>query len=115
MVFITFPLHYKSPTLRLDRPIPVREAQIPAPQRRVDPLRLAVRRQPVKDGEVLLGQLDDLLVGRDALLGDGLGQNDDTLVDVVGDQDGGGRDAELLGDLLDFGVGHEGGACYFPD
>lgn len=60
--------------------------------------------RPDLDGQVLLGQRNDFLVRGDALLSHRFGQHHNALVDVIADEDRGGRDTVLVGDLLDIGI-----------
>lgn len=84
--------------------VPVVKAKVPTKQRGVGPLGLARRCHAVEGREVLFRELYDLEVVDDALRRDGLGKNNHTLVNMVGDEDGGGRNAVLVGDGIDFGV-----------
>lgn len=84
--------------------VPVVKAKVPTKQRGVGPLGLARRCNAVEGTEILFRELYDLEIVDNALRRDRLGKNNHTLVDMVGDEDGGGRNAVLLGDSIDFGV-----------
>lgn len=86
------------------RTVPVVKAKVPTKQWGVGPLGLAQRCDAVKGREVLFRELYDLEVVDDTLRRDRLRKNNHTLVDMVGDEDGSGRNAVLLGDGIDLGI-----------
>lgn len=83
--------------------------EVPTEQWRVDTLLLALGSKTVERLDVGVLDLDGLEVLSDTRSSNRLGQDDDALVHLVRDKDGGGCYLVLLGDPDDIGVGEERG------
>lgn len=86
-----------------------RTHQIMPPRGRVHPLLLPPRCHPLQHLHILLVQRDHFEVLLDSTWVDGFGQHDAAAVDLVGDEDCGGRDVVFRCDDANFGVGEERG------